>query len=247
MIDFFTVGGFLLYIGIRSTVDNAKIMIKASGYTPQEVSIIDEEGILQQKDEFKAAMQKYSEKAGISFKPVVCYKIKGEEYSSYSVKRGALPDVHYEDHYSFLEAYAGNNDLITDNRTLILGMVYDGETSEFLEYVFYYDEDRERSYHLVSSQDGMMYMFEKKMEEGLSPEQAVIKAIDENLWRVEVFVPVNYNQYNYSDGVKTIGLALLFAAIGGDASLQDDAVETLASYGILAPESTADDVLTAAG
>ena len=51
------------------------------------------------------------------------------------------------------------------------------------------------------------------------------------------------------DAEATVGdlAGALYAVIGGDASMQDDAVETLASYGILAPESTADDALTAAG
>ena len=39
----------------------------------------------------------------------------------------------------------------------------------------------------------------------------------------------------------------LYAVIGGDASLQEDAVALLASYGILAPDCTADETLTGAG
>jgi hypothetical protein len=215
LIVLLTVGGAFLYFGIRSTVELAKIMNKASGYTPQEVSIIDEEGILQQKDEFKAAMQKYSEKAGISFKPVVCYHIKGEEHSSYSVKREGMPDEFYMDPYNFLEAYTGEHELITDNRTLVLAMVYEGETSEFIEYVLYYDREREDSHYLVQSQTGMFYMFDKKREQGLSPEQAVISSIDENLRHVQTFVPVSLNEYSYSDGKKNICLSLIFVAIGG--------------------------------
>ena len=215
LIILFTVGGFLMYIGIRSTVEVAMIMNNASEYTPQEVSVIDEEGILQQKDEFKAAMQKYSDKAGISFKPVICYHIKGEEHSSYSVKREGMPDEFYMDPYDFLKAYSGEHDLITDDRTLVLTMVYEGETSEFTEYFFYCDRNRQYSYEIVQSQNGMHNMFKKKLEQGLSPEQAVIKAIDENLWRVQTFVPISLDQYSYSYGRMSICFALTFAAIGG--------------------------------
>ena len=39
----------------------------------------------------------------------------------------------------------------------------------------------------------------------------------------------------------------LYSVVGGDASMPEDAVDFLASYGIIAPNSTVDDVLTAAG
>ncbi len=51
------------------------------------------------------------------------------------------------------------------------------------------------------------------------------------------------------DAEATLGdlAGALYAVIGGDASMQDDAVDFLASYGLVAPDSTAADVLTAAG
>ena len=39
----------------------------------------------------------------------------------------------------------------------------------------------------------------------------------------------------------------LYAYVGGDAAMPEDAVDFLASYGIIAPESTVEDSLTAAG
>ena len=100
------VGAFFLYFGIKTIAECAGLMIEAKKYVPQEFSIIDEEDILQQKDEIRAAYKEYSEKAGISFKLVVCYYIKEEDYSGYSDKRGERYAKHCTDAFEFLDAYS---------------------------------------------------------------------------------------------------------------------------------------------
>lgn len=215
LVILFALGGLFLYLSISSIFAVGKIMIDANRYTPQEVSLTDEEGILQQKDELKAALQKYSDKAGISIKLVVCYRIKGEDGSFYSVNRGPLQGAPYVDLYSYIGAYAGENDLITDDRTIILAMVYDGETSELLEHCAYTDESRGDSFELSRSQNGMRYVFERFLDEGRSPEQAVIDSIEEELMFVEWFVPVSLNKYSFTDAWQSVGLYVIFLALGG--------------------------------
>lgn len=215
LVILFVLGGFFLYMSISCLFDIGKLMIDAANYTPQEVTLTDEEGILQQKDELKAALQKYSEKAGISIKLVVCYKINGENGTVYSVNRGPLNDAQPVDLYDYMDGYFKENDLITDNRTALMVMVYDAETSDFLEDYCHTDNSLAYSSELSQSQNGMYYVFEKNREEGRSPEQAVIEAIEKYLPRVERFVPVNLNQYGMSDGWKSVAFYLLFAAIGG--------------------------------
>ena len=202
-------------MSIRGLFDIGKLMIDAADYTPQEVTLTDEEGILQQKDELKAALQKYSEKAGISIKLVVCYKINGENGTVYSVNRGPLKDAQPVELYDYMDGYFKENDLITDNRTALMVMVYDAETSDFLEDYCHTDNSLANSFELSQSQNGIYYIFEKNREEGRSPEQAVIEAVEKYLPRVERFVPVNLNQYGMSDGWKNVAFYLLFAAIGG--------------------------------
>ena len=106
-------------------------------------------------------------------------------------------------------------------------MVYDAETSDFLEDYCHTDNSLAYSSELSQSQNGMYYVFEKNREEGRSPEQAVIEAIEKYLPRVERFVPVNLNQYGMSDGWKSVAFYLLFAAIGIHAAF--DAVSVLAA------------------
>lgn len=214
LIILFLIGAVFLGVGIYSIVGYAGLMIEAKNYVPKEFSIIDEENILQQKDEIKDAFKKYCEKNGVSYDLVVFYCNRGETGSGYSLKREELSGMQYTDPYEFLNAYSSENNLISDDRSLVLGMVYDGRTGDLIEFVHSIDRNRGDSHTLEQSQSGLQYFFEKKVEQGQSPEQAVINVINENLWRVSLYVPIAYDQYRYSDATRAIMASSIFLVFG---------------------------------
>lgn len=211
---FFIVGAVLLILGISSVMKYGGKISGANNYVPQEVSVIDIDSTLKRTDEVKAALQKYSDKAKISIKLIVNYRIRGEDGDSYTDRLERLPDANYADAVTFLSFYPSKNDLPVDDRTLLIGMTYDSYAMDFVEFTYSSTESGDDIFQLGNAQAPMILMFQRKTAKGVSPEQAIIDTIDDQLKRVEVYVSAGYQQNDSDAAQRSMSGSVIFIIMG---------------------------------
>lgn len=213
-IGFILVGIAFLAIGTATIVKYCTNTIKAWNYIPQEVTVIDADNSLKETDQLKEALKKYSEKAGISIKLVVNYKYDNENGKCYTDRLETLPEGSSEDAEAFLYSYDSRNKLSSDDRTLVIGMTYDANSLNFIEFSGTSGTDRKNRDKLRSSQSRILRSFQEKNDKGMSPEQAVIDTVEENLKSVELYVPLSDSKRSPSEEDKTFKLNILFTILG---------------------------------
>lgn len=211
---FFIVGAVLLILGISSVMKYGGKISGANNYVPQEVSVIDIDSTLKRTDEVKAALQKYSDKAKISIKLIVNYRMRGEDGDSYTDRLERLPDANYVDAVTFLSFYPLKNDLPVDDRTLLIGMTYDSYAMDFVEFSYSSTESGDDIFQLGNAQAPMILMFQGKTAKGVSPEQAIIDTIDDQLKRVEVYVSAGYQQNDSDAARRSMSGSVVFIIMG---------------------------------
>ena len=211
---FFIVGAVLLILGISSVMNYGGKISGANNYVPQEVSVIDIDSTLKRTDEVKAALQKYSDKAKISIKLIVNYRMRGEDGDSYTDRLERLPDSNYADAETFLSFYPSKNDLPVDDRTLLIGMTYDSYAMDFVEFSYSSTESGDDIFQLGNAQAPMILMFQGKTAKGVSPEQAIIDTIDDQLKRVEVYVSAGYQQNDSDAARRSMSGSVIFIIMG---------------------------------
>lgn len=211
---FFIVGAVLLILGISSVIKYGGKISGANNYVPQEVSVIDIDSTLKRTDEVKAALQKYSDKAKISIKLIVNYRMRGEDGDSYTDRLERLPDANYADAVTFLSFYPLKNDLPVDDRTLLIGMTYDSYAMDFVEFSYSSTESGDDIFQLGNAQAPMILMFQGKTAKGVSPEQAIIDTIDDQLKRVDVYVSAGYQQNDSDAARRSMSGSVIFIIMG---------------------------------